>query len=92
MMSDKVDKQTSVDSKKRDFMLKAGKYAVGGAGMAALMAPGVSTAGNYGNYGGPQGNNGWGNGDDPAPGGSLDNNNAENGGGSHQNHGDSNPD
>ncbi len=87
-MSAKVDEKTSVDSTKRDFMVKAGKYAVVGAGMAALMTPGASTAGNYTR---PKCNNGWGNGDQCAPGNSLPHNNAENGGGSHQNHGISNP-
>ena len=47
-MSTKVDEKTSIDSKKRDFMAKAGKYAVVGAGMATLMTPGISTAGKYG--------------------------------------------
>lgn len=41
-----------------------------------------------------KGNNGWGNGDDDAPGGSLDNNSAENNtddDASHDIHGDANP-
>ena len=78
-MSSKVDEEASVDSKKRDFMVKAGKYAVGGAGMATLMTPGISSAGNYGRP--PRrhrGNNGWGNGDQSAPGKSLHRNRAEN--------------
>lgn len=37
-----------------------------------------------------KGNNGWGNGDQSAPGNSRDNNNAENGHGSQQNHGSAN--
>lgn len=39
--------------------------------------------------GGPRGNNGWGNGDQSAPGKSLDRNKAENSGGQHRNHGPS---
>jgi len=91
-MSTKVDEKTSVDSTKRDFMVKAGKYAVVGAGMATLMTPGASTAGNYMRPKRIKGNNGWGNGDQPAPGNSLPHNNAENGGGYQKNHGNSIPD
>lgn len=87
-MPNKIDEVTSVDSTKREFMVKAGKYAVVGAGMATLMTPGASSAGNYVHYK-LKGNNGWGNGDDYAPGNSLDHNNAENGGGSHPKHGPS---
>lgn len=47
-MSTKVNSETSVDSTKREFMKKAGKYAVVGSGMATLMSPRASTAGNYG--------------------------------------------
>ncbi len=90
-MSAEVDEETSVDSKKREFMTKAGKYAVVGAGMATLMTPGVSTAGNYGHPKRLKGNNGWGNGDQRAPGNSGPHNKAENGGGSHRKHGNSKP-
>ncbi len=48
-MSNKDDRDTSVDSTKREFMVKAGKYAVVGAGMATLMTPGASASGHYGN-------------------------------------------
>jgi hypothetical protein len=61
----------NVDLKKREFMGKVGKYAVG-AGMATLMTPTLSTAGNY------DCNNGWGNDDQCAPGNSLPVNQAEN--------------
>ncbi len=84
--------KASVDLNKREFMGKVGKYAAVGAGMATLMTPTLSTAGNY-NVGGPKGNNGWGNGDQSAPGNSGGHNNAENNrnGNSHRNHGDANP-
>jgi len=68
--------EASVDLRKREFMGKFGKYAVVGAGMATLMTPTLSTANSYGRV--PQGNNGWGNGDQAAPGGSLPHNQAEN--------------
>lgn len=42
-----LDEETSVDLKKREFMGKAGKYAVAGAGMAILMTPKASTANSY---------------------------------------------
>ena len=78
-MSNRLDEVTenssSVDLKKRAFMGKVGKYAIG-AGMATLMTPTLSTAGNYGTR--VKGNNGWGNGDQAAPGGSLPHNQAEN--------------
>lgn len=78
-MSNKLDDviadSISVDLKKREFMGKVGKYAIG-AGMATLMTPTLSTAGNYGGR-----NNGFGNGDQNAPGGSEFNNGAENLGG-----------
>jgi len=70
MMSTKKD-EINVDLQKRKFMGKVGKYAIG-AGMATLMTPTLSTAGNYGC------NNGWGNGDQCAPGNSLIHNQAEN--------------
>ena len=63
--------EARVDSQKREFLGKVGKYAVG-AGMATLMTPTLSTAGNY------DCNNGWGNKDQCAPGNSLTNNQAEN--------------
>jgi hypothetical protein len=65
-------KEENVDVKKREFMGKFGKYAALSAGMAVLMNPTASTANSYGQ------NNGWGNGDQTAPGNSLENNNAEN--------------
>lgn len=65
------DKKANIDMDKREFMGKVGKYAIG-AGMATLMTPTLSTAGNYGC------NNGWGNGDQCAPGNSLTVNQAEN--------------
>ena len=43
-----TDQETSVDLDKREFMGKVGKYAAVGAGMATLMTPTLSTAGNYG--------------------------------------------
>lgn len=69
--NDKIENETNVDLQKREFMGKVGKYAVG-AGMATLMTPTLSTASNYGC------NNGWGNGDQCAPGNSLPVNQAEN--------------
>ncbi len=48
-MPNKDVEETSVDSKKREFIAKAGKYVVVGAGMATLMTPRASTAGNYDN-------------------------------------------
>ncbi len=69
--------KASVDLKKREFMGKVGKYAAVGAGMATLMTPAFSKSGNY-NVRGPKGNNGWGNGDQAAPGNSLSHNQAEN--------------
>ena len=68
--------QVSIDLKNREFMEKVGKYAVG-AGMATLMTPTLSTAGNYGQRCNLK-NNGWGNGDQSAPGRSLHRNRAEN--------------
>ncbi len=70
-----VDVEENVDLEKREFMEKAGKYAVG-AGMATLMTPTLSTAGNYVTP--VKGNNGWGNGNQAAPGESLEVNQAEN--------------
>jgi len=82
-MSNKLDElienELSVDLEKRKFMNKFGKYAVVSVGMAALMTPNASASFNSGGKPrGPQGNNGWGNGDQAAPGGSGPNNNAEN--------------
>ncbi len=71
-INDVTKKEASVDFEKRKFMAKFGKYAAMGAGMATLMTPTLSTAGNYGC------NNGWGNGDQCAPGNSLPVNQAEN--------------
>ena len=71
-----ANKEENVDLKKREFIGKVGKYAAVGAGMATLMTPTLSTAGNYGRR--VQGNNGWGNGDQGAPGNSLFHNQAEN--------------
>ena len=81
-----TEEEVNVDLKKRDFMDKMGKYAIVGAGMATLMTPTASSAGNYGR------NNGWGNGDQSAPGRSLRRNRAENdrGGRVHRRHGASN--
>ena len=42
-----TNEETSVDLEKREFMGKVGKYAAVGAGMATLMTPTLSTAGNY---------------------------------------------
>ena len=79
-MSSKLDdvreKNTNVDLEKRKFMGKFGKYAMVGAGMATLMTPTASSAFNSGVR--IKGNNGWGNGDQAAPGGSLFHNQAEN--------------
>ena len=79
-MSNKLDevtkKEANVDLEKREFMGKVGKYAAVGAGMATLMTPTLSTAGNY--VARVTGNNGHGNGDQPAPGKSLFHNEAEN--------------
>ena len=74
-VNDTINKEMSIDFEKRKFMDKVGKYAVG-AGMATLMTPTLSTADNY-KARGPQGNNGWGNGDQAAPGNSLTHNQAE---------------
>lgn len=48
-MSNKLDevKEANIDLEKREFMGKVGKYAAVGAGMATLMTPTLSTAGNY---------------------------------------------
>ena len=46
-VSSETSKETSVDLEKREFMGKVGKYAAVGAGMATLMTPTLSTAGNY---------------------------------------------
>ena len=73
-MSNNINEETNVGSSRRDFIAKAGKYAVVGAGMAALMTPGASAAKKYK----IKGNNGFGNGDQDAPGNSCTNNNAEN--------------
>lgn len=71
--------EIEVDAEKRAFMKKFGKYAVVGAGMATLMTPTLSTAGNYRcKTKRSWGNNGHGNGDQPAPGRSRFRNNAEN--------------
>ena len=43
-----VDEDTSVESARRKFMVKAGKYAVVGAGMATLMSPAASASNCYG--------------------------------------------
>ena len=67
-----TEEEVSVDLERREFMDKMGKYAIAGAGMATLMTPTASSAGNYGR------NNGWGNGDQGAPGRSLHRNRAEN--------------
>ncbi len=93
-MSNKLDevtkKEANVDLQKREFMGKVGKYAAVGAGMATLMTPTLSTANNYITT--QQEDNGWGNGPDPAPGNSRDNNGAENeDGGTHQIHGNADP-
>ena len=45
-LNDLTEQEVNVDLKKREFMGKVGKYAVG-AGMATLMTPTLSTAGNY---------------------------------------------
>ena len=74
-LDDVIDNSVSVDLKKREFMGKVGKYAVG-AGMATLMTPTLSTAKSYANNG-----FGIGSGDRDAPGGSELNNGAENLGG-----------
>ena len=66
-----------VDAEKRAFMKKCGKYAAVGAGMATLMTPTASSAFNSGVVR-IKGNNGHGNGDQPAPGKSLFHNEAEN--------------
>lgn len=82
--------KVSVDLQKREFMGKVGKYAAVGAGMATLMTPTLSTANSYSRV---RQDNGWGNGDDMAPGGSLPHNGAENDldGDGHQIHGGENP-
>jgi len=55
-MSIEVDKvvndEVSVDVQKRAFMSKFGKYAAVSVGMATLMTPTLSTAGNYCRHGG----------------------------------------
>lgn len=78
----KVDKQvegleTEVDTTKREFMKKFGKYAATApVGMYMLMTPSMSSAVSSGSR--IPRNNGWGNGDQRAPGYSLFNNKAEN--------------
>ncbi len=93
-LSNLTEEEVNVDLEKREFMGKMGKYAVVGAGMATLMTPTASTANCYGKRS-RHGNNGWGNGDQRAPGKSLRHNRAENHKGrrSHRNpkHGTANP-
>ena len=86
-LNDLTEQEANVDIKKREFMDKMGKYALVGAGMATLMTPTASSAGNYGR------NNGWGNGDQCSPGRSSHRNRAENDRGRriHSRHGASNP-
>lgn len=69
---EEIKQSENVDVEKREFMEKFGKYAALSAGMAVLMSPTISSANTY------KRNNGWGNGDQSAPGNSLPNNNAEN--------------
>ena len=80
-MSKKLDElmenEVSVDLEKRKFMSQFGKYAVVSVGMAALMTPNASASFNSG-VSRIKGNNGHGNGDQPAPGNSLLHNAAEN--------------
>lgn len=101
-----IENEVSVDLEKREFMSKFGKYAVVGVGMATLMTPNASASFNSGrcvrrprsacggSNRGPQGNNGWGNGDQRSPGHSGPHNNAENNhnGHPHRIHGPSRPD
>ncbi len=75
-VKDVTKKEVNVDVQKRTFMKKFGKYAAVGAGMAVLMNPTSSSAKNY-----KHPNNGFGNGNQNAPGGSEFHNNAENAGG-----------
>lgn len=71
--------QSDVDSKKRDFMKKFGSYAATAPlGMYMLMTPSTSAAVQSGSSLRIKGNNGWGNGDQRAPGSSLYVNQAEN--------------
>ena len=44
---DATKEVSTVDAQKRAFMKKFGKYAIAGAGMATLMTPTLSSAGNY---------------------------------------------
>lgn len=98
-MSRKLDESNNneaiVDLQKREFMGKFGKYAIVGAGMATLMTPNASASFNSGckPRRGPQGNNGWGNGDQRAPGNSGPHNHAENNhhGNPHRIHGPAKP-
>ena len=76
-LDDVREKSTNIDLEKRKFMGKFGKYAMVGAGMATLMTPTASSAFNSGVQR-IKGNNGHGNGDQPAPGRSLFHNEAEN--------------
>ncbi len=46
-VNDIADQEVKVDVERREFIGKAGKYAAVGAGMATLMTPTLSTAGNY---------------------------------------------
>ena len=85
--------EPEVDDIKRGFMKKFGMYAATApVGMYMLMTPSTSAAVGSGSYSSSNGNNGWGNGDQFAPGNSLTNNQAENtvGGKTQQNHGSSN--
>ncbi len=92
-MSNKLNKKTetdvTIDLEKRKFIGKCGKYAVG-AGMATLMTPTASSAISSGRV---RKDNGWGDGDQGAPGNSLTHNNAENNtfGNTQINFGDPNP-
>jgi len=85
---DKIEElEPEVNEIKRGFMKKFGMYAATAPmGMYMLMTPSRSAAVSSGQ------NNGWGNGDQTAPGSSLPSNQAENTleGQTHQIHGDSN--
>jgi len=69
----KTKEELEIDSKKREFIKKFGSYAATAPiGMYMLMTPSTASAQS-------SSNNGWGNGDQSAPGNSGSHNNAENG-------------
>jgi hypothetical protein len=80
-----TSKDVIENADRREVMAAILKYSAVVAGastvvMSSADAVSASAASRGGPRGGPQGNNGLGNGDQPPPGGSCENNNAENAG------------